>query len=347
MTKLRVAVLMGGTSAERAISLSTGRQIVAALDPEKYIPMALDAASLSGKTPELPPGVPILALPNAAADTPRGTDLVPLGLSQIAERGAETRPDVVIIALHGKGGEDGTIQGMLELLGIPYTGSGVLASALAMDKSMTKRVLKAEGIPVPGEITLQRGRAFDHCVVDQAIASSFGYPVIVKPNSQGSTIGCAIVNSGGELHQAIGEAFKYDSTILVEQFIRGIEITAGLLGNEEPEVLPLIEIEAKGGFYDYEAKYAPGGSSHIIPARISQLAAERARDYAVRSHKALQCAGMSRVDLMVAGHQPYVLEVNTIPGMTPTSLLPDAAKAAGISFQELLDRLIGYALDRT
>jgi D-alanine-D-alanine ligase len=334
---------MGGTSTERAISLSTGRQIVAALDPEKYTPMAVDAAALTGKAAELPPGVPVLALPTA--DSSRGAELVPLGLSQIAEPG-DTRPDVVIIALHGKGGEDGTIQGMLELLDIPYTGSGVLASALAMDKSMTKRILQAEGIPVPGEIVLRRGSDWDPSTLDLSIKTDFGYPVILKPNAQGSTIGCTIVKSIDGLGPAIEDAFKYDSTILVEQFIEGIEITAGLLGNEEPEVLPLIEIEAKGGFYDYEAKYAPGGSAHIIPARISRLAEERARDYGVRSHKALQCAGMSRVDMIVVGDEPYVLEVNTIPGMTPTSLLPDAARAAGIEFPELLDRLIGYAMER-
>ncbi len=218
--------------------------------------------------------------------------------------------------------------------------------ALAMDKSMAKLVLLAEGIPVPREIRLTSGSNPLGGDLDTDIQSSFGYPVIVKPNSQGSTIGCTIVKGAQGLVAAIADAFKYDSTILVEQFVSGVEITVGLLGNEDPEALPLIEIKAKGGFYDYEAKYAPGGSSHIIPARISPLAESLARDYAIRSHRALQCRGMSRVDMMVNGDQPYVLEVNTIPGMTPTSLLPDAAKAAGIEFPELLDRLIGYAMER-
>jgi D-alanine-D-alanine ligase len=329
---------MGGNSSERAISLSTGSQIVAALDRDKYIISALDTAAISGMPAELPPGV--------ISDCPGGTELAPFGLSQLAEQGSNARPDVVIIALHGKGGEDGTIQGVLELLGIPYTGSGVLSSALAMDKSMCKRVLAMDGIPVPGEIRIESGKAPSLDLLNAEIYSTFGYPVIVKPNSGGSTIGCEIVQSSDGLGEALKNAFKCDSTILVEQFVSGVEITAGLLGNEDPEVLPLIEIEAKGGFYDYEAKYAPGGSSHIIPARISPLAESLARDYAIRSHKALQCRGMSRVDMMVNGDQPYVLEVNTIPGMTPTSLLPDAARAAGIGFSEMLNRLIRYAMEK-
>jgi D-alanine-D-alanine ligase len=167
---------------------------------------------------------------------------------------------------------------------------------------------------------------------------------VVKPNSEGSTIGCTIVKKRGDLGKAIEEAFKYDSNILIEQFIAGIEITACLLENGDLEVLPLIEIEARDGFYDYIAKYTPGGSTHIIPARISQLATERARDYAIRSHRALQCSGMSRVDMLVVADQPYVLEVNTIPGMTQTSLFPEAAQAAGISFSTFLDVLINDAL---
>jgi D-alanine-D-alanine ligase len=347
LSKLRVAVLMGGTSSEREISLSTGRQIMAALDPDKYLPMALDAAAFSGGKPaELPGAAERLAVTAApATDTPTSNQLVPADLGQITQATGEGRPDVVFIALHGKGGEDGTVQGMLELLGIPYTGSGVLASALAMDKAMAKKFLKAEGIPVPAEIVLRQNKPFNADAVAAQILETFGYPVIVKPNSQGSTIGCTIVREPESLAAALEAAFACDTVVLVEQFVTGVEITVGLLGNEDPDVLPLIEIEAKGGFYDYEAKYAAGGSAHIIPARISEEAAAKARDYAVRCHQVLGCRGMSRVDMIVQDNQPYVLEVNTIPGMTPTSLLPDAARAAGISFGELLDRLIGYAVE--
>lgn len=335
---------MGGTSAERAISLSTGRQILAALDPHRYIPMALDAAALFGRPPTPPSGVPNLALPGVAPDADPPVDLAPFGLAQMVSGEGGARPDVVLIALHGRGGEDGTVQGLLELLGLPYTGSGVLASALAMDKAMTKRLLRAADIPVPDDITIRRHARPDADALHARIVATFGYPVIVKPNAEGSTLGCTIVRAPEQLDAALDAAFQYDATILVEQFIAGVEITAGLLGNEEPEVLPLIEIVAQGGFYDYEAKYKPGGSQHIIPARVSETAARLARDYAVRCHALLGCRGMSRVDMIVDGDRPWVLEVNTIPGMTPTSLLPEAARAAGIDFPTLLDRLIGYAL---
>lgn len=349
MSKLRVAVLMGGTSSERAISLSTGRQIMAALDPAKYLPIALDVAALSPAPCDSLPATatPCGDPPDASCpNNPAPTDLIPLNVADLAENRRGGRPDVVIIALHGKGGEDGTVQGMLDLLGIPYTGSGVLASALAMDKARTKKMLRGEGIRVPDDIVLSRRGRPSAGTVDTWIRAAFGYPVIVKPNEGGSTIGCTIVRGGDGLDAAIEAAFAHDKTVLIEPLLSGVEITAGLLGNEDPIVLPLIEIVARGGFYDYEAKYAPGGSEHIIPARISEAAAARARDYAVRSHTALGCRGMSRVDMIVVGDQPYVLEINTIPGMTPTSLLPDAARAAGIDFPALLDRLIACALEK-
>lgn len=321
---MRVAVLMGGASGEREVSLSTGRQIVAALDPSKYTPVAVDPAPLLGRPPATVHELPI----------------EPLDVSAWSRRGSSQRPDVAFIALHGKGGEDGAIQGLLEWLGIPFTGSGVLASALAMDKAMTKRLLRADGIPVPDDVVIRR-----HDDPVQAAEARLGYPLIVKPNREGSTIGCTIVREADALPEAIADALRHDETALVERLVPGVEITAGLLGNRSPQALPLIEIVARGGFYDYEAKYAPGGSEHIIPARISDLAAQRAREYAQRTHDLLGCRGMSRVDMIVADDEPVVLEINTIPGMTPTSLLPDAAKAAGIGFSELLDRIIALALE--
>lgn len=322
---------MGGVSGERSISLSTGRQILRALDPNKYTVAAVDPASLA---PE--------HLRPAMSDVPEDVDLAPLDLGQWAQ--GVGRPDVVCIALHGRYGEDGTIQGALELLGIPYTGSGVLASALAIDKVMTKRVLKASGVPTPAEVVLDGARATDLQQAAAYIVETLGLPCVVKPNREGSTIGCSIVRSRADIPPALAEAFRYDGVVLAEEYIEGVEITAGLLGNNDPEVLPLIEIVPRGGFYDWEAKYAPGGSVHIIPARVSEKAAERARAYARAAHTLLGCRGMSRVDMIVRGDQPYVLEVNTIPGMTPTSLLPEAARAAGIEFSDFLDRIVQYAL---
>lgn len=326
MRKIRVAVLMGGISKEREISLSTGRQVLAALDKSKYTPEALDPASLSpgGTTPA------------------RSEELRPLDIA--AWMHPDTRPDVAFIALHGKGGEDGTIQGLLELVGIPYTGSGVLASALAMDKVMSKRLFRAAGLPVPEDIVVGAGCLPDADELVGEVGGKLGFPVVVKPSREGSTIGCTIVDTEHELWAAVQNALAYDHAVLVETFLKGVEITAGLLGNEDPEVLPLIEIVPRSGFYDYEAKYAPGGSVHIIPARISEAARLAACDYARRAHQALGCRGMSRVDMIVVGDQPWLLEVNTIPGMTPTSLLPEAARAAGIEFPALLDRIIQSAL---
>jgi D-alanine-D-alanine ligase len=343
--KLKVAVLMGGISSERDISLSTGKQILEALDRDKYEPFGVDAALMlgSGRTRQKSAGTRIEAVAQAS-EALTGSDSL-ASVARIAIPETSMRPDVAVIALHGKYGEDGTIQGMLELLGIPYTGSGVLASALAMDKSMAKRVLAAEGIPVPRSVdfTCSNG-AWDNVSITQAVAG-VGYPVIVKPSRQGSTIGMTKVNAPDELNNAINEAVAYDTRILVESFIEGTELTVSVLGNDEPFALPVIEIVPKKGSYDYEAKYTPGATDEIVPARISERDERLARDTALAAHKALSCRGMSRVDLISGSTRMYVLEVNTIPGMTPTSLLPRAAEAAGISFGRLLDMLIEYALE--
>jgi D-alanine-D-alanine ligase len=317
---------------------------MAALDRQKYTPIGLDAAALSAGPLGVAGPPPI----EAAREAPRqvgndADDLVPVALSDLSPDG-HGRPDVVFIALHGRGGEDGTIQGMLDLLGIPYTGSGVLASALAIDKAMTKRVLRSEGIPVPDDLVLVQE---DGTREDQArlIEGALGYPVVVKPNREGSTIGCSLARDSAGLSRAIAEAFRHDTTVMAEQYVQGTEITVGLLGNRRPDALPIVEIVPRGGFYDYDAKYAPGGSEHITPARISETAEELARHYAIRAHQVVGCRGFSRVDMIVTEDQPMVLEINTIPGMTPTSLLPDAARAAGIGFGQLLDRIIGLALN--
>ena len=330
-TKCKVAVLMGGTSAEREVSLSTGRQILNALDPDKYTVYALDTAS--GQK-FLPAGItqPLGLLQTADG----GAEITTL--PQLPQASAKDRPDVVFIALHGKGGEDGTVQGMLEVIGLLYTGSGVLASALAMDKAMSKRVLMGVGVLMPRDVTLKRGEAMPEGVLP--------VPLIVKPSRQGSTIGMTVVEKPQQLKAATDLAFQYDDVALVEQFISGTEITVPILGNDTLEVLPIVEIVPVGGFYDYEAKYTVGATDEIVPARIPDTVAAEARRIAELCHRTLGCRGMSRTDMIVTPKgEIYTLEINTIPGMTPTSLLPRSAQAAGYSFAQLLDRLIDLALE--
>jgi len=337
--KCKVAVLMGGTSAERDVSLSTGRQILNALDPDKYTVYALDTAS--GQK-FLPAGVthPLGLL--RASDG--GAEIT--ALPQLPQASLEDRPDVVFIALHGKGGEDGTVQGMLEVLGLPYTGSGVLASALAMDKAMSKRVLMGVGVLMPQDVTLTKTQRYFSQADYTTLEGRMPLPWIVKPSRQGSTIGMTVVEQAQQLKAATDLAFQYDDVALVEQFITGTEITVPVLGNDALEILPIVEIVPASGFYDYEAKYTVGATDEIVPARIPDAVAAEARRIAELCHRTLGCRGMSRTDMIVTpGGDIYALELNTIPGMTPTSLLPRSAQAAGYSFAQLLARLIELALE--
>jgi len=343
--KTKVAVFMGGLSSERDISLSTGRQILGALDSGKYDAIGVDAALLPGGARDISKsaGTEIEAVAQAKTALMSSNKLA--SVEQIASHETGLRPDVVLIALHGKYGEDGTVQGMLELLGIPYTGSGVLASALAMDKSMAKKVLAADGVPVPPSVDFTcRNGDWDRDRVAEAV-EMMGLPVMVKPSRQGSTIGMTKVNALTELNDSIEQASAYDELIVVERFIDGVELTVGVLGNDEPFALPVVEIVPAGGVYDYEAKYTPGATEEIVPARISAEDTAKAQEIALAAHRSLGCRGVSRVDIILGADGMYVLEVNTIPGMTPTSLLPTAAAAAGIEFPKLLDMLIGFALE--
>jgi len=307
----QVAVLMGGRSAEREVSLSTGRQILDSLDPARYIAWEMDV-----------------------------DDLPRLAVADVSER-----PDVVFIALHGPGGEDGTIQGFLDTLGIRYTGSGVLASALAMDKVRCKALLSTENVILPADVVLYKRDTSRLRRASREIAESLGFPVVVKPNRQGSTYGCTIAGDEAGLPAALELAFRYDDTVLVEQRIDGTEITVAVLGNDTLTALPVVEIVAPNGFFDYEAKYRESGAEEIVPARISDALANEAREVALLCHRLLGCRGMSRTDMFATDDGVVTLEVNTIPGMTPTSLLPKAADAAGIPFPRLLDRLIALALE--
>lgn len=307
--KLRIAVLYGGRSAERAISLITGQQIIANLDRRKYHVLPL----------EIPQ---------------HGNAWVSALLVK--------KPDVVIPALHGPFGEDGTIQGMLEMLGLPYVFSGVRASSLAMDKYRLSDFLRAPGIVIPRGVLIQNN---DISRLRNREIRKIGFPCVVKPNRLGSSVGITVnVRTPRELTRALKLAFHCDKEVLVEQHIYGREITAAVFGNEKPRALPLIEIVPKiGNFYNYESKYAPGGSDHIIPAPLSPKLTQKIQEIACRVHTSVGARGVSRSDFILRGATPYFLELNTIPGMTPTSLVPQSAQAAGISFSQLLDRLIEYA----
>ncbi|MBO8167597.1 MAG: D-alanine--D-alanine ligase [Thermoanaerobacteraceae bacterium] len=307
MTK--VAVLYGGFSAEREVSLRTGAAVYEALLEANYSAHLIDVDH------------------------------------NVMDNIKKVNPDVAFIALHGKGGEDGAIQGLLETLGIPYTGPGILASAMSMNKIITKQILQNKGIPTAPFATVNVND--DLTARAQQIRREIPGKLVVKAPNQGSTIGIYFVEPEADLVAVMKKAFQYDRTILVEKFIPGTEVTASLLGNEDPQVLPLIEIVSHTGVYDYKAKYTKGLSEHIIPARVSDAAAKKVERYSKETFKALFCQGLARVDFIIdENEEPYLLEVNTMPGMTETSLFPDAARAAGISFPQLVSRIVQLALEK-
>jgi len=328
---VKVALLMGGRSAEREISLRTGRGIAQALRNLGHEVTALDAAN--GRL--LPAGEEErAALPADAVEK-----LPASSSSAVANAAAINEAEVVFLALHGGDGEDGTIQALLELAGKPYTGSGVLSSALAMNKAASKKVFVQEGIPTPEWVLLSAGEEQPEIDAD----ALGGYPLIVKPNAEGSTVGLTVVTSLKDLPEAIALAGDYGPDVLIEQYIPGRELTVAVLGDE---ALPIVEIKPKSGFYDYEHKYTAGMSEYICPADLPEPLAARIRELGLRAARALGCRGVSRADFRLSpANEPYCLEVNTIPGMTPTSLVPMAAKARGMSYDQLVERMLELALD--
>ncbi|MCX7823864.1 MAG: D-alanine--D-alanine ligase [Syntrophobacterales bacterium] len=309
MSKIRVAILAGGFSAEREVSLSSGFQVSKALNPERYEVLMYDPAH----------------------------DLVKL--AQNAEN-----IDVAMIMLHGRGGEDGTIQGFLEALGIPYQGSRVLGSAIAMNKIISKYLYIQAGLPVAPYMVCRIGDQPDEAIIRERI----GFPLVVKPEQEGSSIGVTIVREPKELKEALEKAWSYDRQCLLEKYLPGREITVGVLGNSPPRALPPIEIRPSAGFefFDYTAKYQAGATEEICPAPISENLTLKCQEYALRAHKALCCEDYSRTDMILHNGEFYILETNTIPGMTSTSLFPQAARVAGLSFSELLDTLIELAMEK-
>ena len=327
---MKVALLMGGRSSEREISLRTGRGIAQALRNLGHEVLAVDAAN--GRL--LPAGEEEkAALPEEAV-----RHLPAAATGAIAQAEAVNEADVVFVALHGGAGEDGTVQALLELAGKPYTGSGVLASALAMDKAMAKRIFEHEGLATPKWV-LARAGAEMPTVNATALG---GYPLVVKPNTEGSTVGLTIVTRPADLPEALRLAARYGPEVMIEQFIPGRELTVAVLGDE---ALPVVEIRPHGGHYDYESKYTAGMTDYFCPADLPEPLAARIREMGARAARVLGCRGVVRADIRLSPqNEPYLLEVNTIPGMTPTSLVPMAAKAAGMSYDDLVARMIELAL---
>lgn len=307
-----MALLCGGLSEEREVSLRTGKAVGLALKQLGYEVTEIDMDQNSYSVLK------------------------------------DGKFDLAYIALHGKFGEDGIVQGILELLKIPYTGPGVLASSLAINKIRSKEIFLYNNLPTAKFISFKKYELAEKGIETllKEVKENFELPVVVKAPTQGSTIGIYFVHQWEELAKSLEDAFTYDPEIMVEEFIKGVEVTASVLGNAHPRCLPLIEIVSNTGVYDYEAKYTVGLSEHIMPPRISEDLQETIKKVAVEAYLALGCRGLSRIDFIVdAAGTPYILEANTSPGMTETSLFPDAAREAGMDFTQLVEEIVKLALE--
>lgn len=308
--KPKIAVLMGGHSLERDISFQSGKRVAVSLKRLGYRVVSLDVDE------------------------------------HIVTTLRREKADAAFIALHGKFGEDGTIQELLEIMGLPYTGAGVLASMLGMDKALSKEIFRLQDIPTPDFYALSTGaiKEMGASSILKDVITKIGLPLVVKPSSQGSALGIKFVGKESELPQAILGALSYDDKVILEEYVKGMEVAVSVLGVERPHALPPVEIVPKKGYFDFEAMYTMGKTDYFVPARLPAALIKRTQQLAVQAFKALKCRHMARVDFIVRDDVPYVLELNTIPGLTETSLLPMAAAEAGIDFEDLVERLIGYAL---
>lgn len=307
---LRIAVVCGGVSTEREVSLRSGKSIQDALQKKGYSESYL-------------------------------FDLTKDSIGLLLQN----KPDIAFLGLHGKGGEDGCIQGLLELAGIPYTGPGVMTSAVCMNKIMTKRVLQDAGLPTAKFLTYSRLECADRKAVAEKLVEKIGLPMVLKSPCQGSSIGVVMVKDTESLEPAIEEVFKYGDYLLAEQFMDGTEVTLPIMGNEDLTVLPVIEITSEREFYDYTSKYTPGLCHHIIPACIDSKTEHEVIEIGKNAYRVLNCCGLSRVDFIVDKVKgPMIIEVNTLPGMTDMSLFPDAARYVGVSYEDLVEKILEYGL---
>ncbi len=308
MSEKKIVVVMGGTSTEAEVSRRSGAAILAALKAKGYNAEALE---LNPRT--------------------------------FSEDIKAIRPDMVFNALHGKFGEDGIVQGALKMLDVPFTGSDILASALTMNKAATKRLLFAEGVSTPKYIVYRKNDDREAAVAE--ILREFTLPVVIKAATQGSSIGVYIVEKADDVPEALSQAFAYDNEVLAESFVKGRELTVAVFGDEKKaKALPVIEITTKSGRYDYASKYTAGASTHIVPAPLTDEKTAEVKELAERTFLLCGCVGVARVDMMLDENEvPFVIEVNSVPGMTETSLVPDAAKAAGMDFAALCEKILVMA----
>lgn len=339
--KIKVAVLMGGRSTEHEVSIISGTEVAKSLDTRKYevLPIVI---SKDGEKWRLTSKEALLKLENPLKLKGSSSEIALCSSRKISGVSSISggAVDLVFIAMHGNYGEDGKVQGMLEMGGVPYTGSGVLASAIGMDKEIFRKLMGFHKINIPKYLVLRKGEKYRG--IKKLNSSSF----FVKPVNGGSSVGASKAQNLKELEKSINLAFKYDDKILIDEYIKGREFTCGIIGNDDPKAMPVIEIKPlKSDFFDYESKYIESGSEEIVPARISAALTKKIQKTAVAVYKIVGCRGFGRVDFILKnGKTPIVLEINTIPGLTPMSLLPKAAKAAGISYPGLLSRIINYAI---
>lgn len=355
--KIRLGIVYGGKSSEHEVSLRTALSIMQAVNPEKYeilpIYIRLDGSWVSGDAKAaLPDSVDALRLsdtPAASVDRGRG-QLLPSGRASAGSvLGLAEQVDVVFPVVHGPNGEDGTVQGLLELANLPYVGSGVMASAVGMDKWMMKNVFAQAGLPQVKYVGFLRSQ-LDSSETDvvQQIEDELGYPCFVKPANMGSSVGISKAKDRNQLIKGLKLAASFDRRLVVEQYVQGRELEIGVLGNEQPITSVVGEVIASKEFYDYEAKYKGAGTQLEIPANIPQHVAEEIASLALRAYRAIDASGLSRVDFFwdEAADRLYVNEVNTMPGFTPYSMYPMLFAASGIPYGELIDRLVALALER-
>lgn len=343
--KLNVFVLMGGPSAEHDVSLKSGVMVLKNLNPKKF-----------NATPSLITKSGKWARPELAQNTTTQTR------SKTSSLQVPTNT-IAFIAMHGTYGEDGTVQGLLEIANIPYTGSGVTASALAMDKTLSAKIFQNKGVGVPEFISFDKVEWRENKIQLIANIKKIGLPLVIKPSDLGSSVGVTIIKKNDELLKAVRLAFKYSARIMAQKYINGRELTCGVIDSGSPgteiALKPTEIIPKKSAFFDYSAKYTPGASEEITPPNLPNALIKKIQQTALLCHRALGCSGMSRTDMILVTssdknnkakklkHELYVLEVNTIPGMTETSLLPQGAKASGITFPQLLERIINAAMNRS